>query len=102
MEKGACMRCVRLAMVMAVLLPAAARAEPIPVTVASAEGGFKIRGMVVDSALNLGTIVMPSVSSVGDLLISGFRTNQDVIVSFMLEGLGRFDTLRLEVFNPSG
>ena len=40
--------------------------------------------------------------SVGDILIAGFRTNTDVVVSFMLEGLGRFDTLRLEVFNPSG
>jgi hypothetical protein len=89
-------------MVMAVLIPAAARAEPIPVTVASTEGGFQISGIVAQSALNLGTIVMPSAGSVGDLLIAGFRTNTDVVVSFMLEGLGRFDTLRLEVFNPSG
>jgi hypothetical protein len=96
------MRCVRLMMVMAVLLPAAARADPIPVSAASTEGGFKISGVVADSALNLGTIVMPSVGSVGNLLISGYRTNTDVVVSFMLEGLGRFDTLRLEVFNPSG
>jgi hypothetical protein len=89
-------------MVLGVLLPAAARAEPIPVSLASGDGGFKISGIVADTALNLGTIVMPSVGSVGNLLITGYRTNTDVVVSFMLEGLGRFDTLRLEVFNPSG
>jgi hypothetical protein len=96
------MRCVRLAVAMAVLIPGVARAEPIPVTVASTESGFAIKGISADTMLDLGTIVMPSVSSVGDLIISGFRTNTDVVVSFMLEGLGKFDTLRLEVFNPAG
>ncbi|HEY7497941.1 MAG TPA: VPLPA-CTERM sorting domain-containing protein [Vicinamibacterales bacterium] len=87
-------------MLIAVLIPAAARAEPI--TVASTEGGFRINGIVADSSINLGTIRMPSVGAVGDVLISGYRTNNDVVVTFLLEGLGRFDTLRLEVFNPSG
>jgi hypothetical protein len=96
------MRCVRLALVVAVLVPAVARGEPIPVTTASTVNGFAMKGVAVDSAISLGTVVMPRVSSVGDILISGFRTNTDVVVSFMLESLGTFDTLRLELFNPVG
>jgi len=54
------------------------------------------------AALDLGTVMLPNVSSVGSILISGLRWNSDVVVSFMLEGLGRFDTLKLEVLNPVG
>jgi hypothetical protein len=54
------------------------------------------------STINLGTIVMPNVNAIGDILLSGFRTNTDVVVSFVLEGIGAFDTLKLEVFNPWG
>ena len=44
---------------------------------------------------------MPSAGSVGTLLFAGF-VRTDVMVAFMLEGLGRFDTLVLEVLNPAG
>ena len=54
------------------------------------------------AALDLGTVTLPTVSSVGNLLISGLTWNSDTVVSFMLEGLGRFDTLKLEVLNPAG
>jgi hypothetical protein len=84
------------------LAPVAARADPIPLSVASSENGFRMTGATVGSAIDLGTVLMPSVGSVGDILISGFRNNTDVVVSFMLESLGNFDTLRLELFNPPG
>jgi hypothetical protein len=51
--------------------------------------------------LDLGTISMPGVEAVGMIFISGLRP-QDVLVSFMLEGIGQFDSLRLELFNPTG
>jgi hypothetical protein len=92
-----------VALVFAALVPAAARGEPIPVSVASSSGGFSQSGATLTQAvLDLGTVRMPSVSSVGTFLISGLSWNSDVLVSFMLEGLGRFDTLRLEVLNPAG
>jgi hypothetical protein len=73
--------------------------------VASAVGGFSQQGTLATpaspGALNLGTIMMPSAGSVGTLLFAGLART-DVAVSFMLEGLGRFDTLILEVFNPTG
>ena len=97
------MRRVWLAVVLAALLPSAARGEPIPVSVASASGGFSQQGMTLTGgALSLGTVRMPTVNSVGTFLIGGQHTNTDVVVSFMLAGLGRFNTLQLEVLNPVG
>jgi hypothetical protein len=97
------MKCVRLAFALAVLLPVAARADPISVSVASASGGFSQTGAVSGSGtLSLGTIVLPSVSSVGTLLIAAPISPTDVVVSFMLEGAITFDALRLELFDPSG
>ena len=97
------MRRVWLAVVFAALLPSAARGEPIPISVASAVGGFAQQGTTLtDGALSLGRVRMPTVDTVGTFLIAGLRTNTDVVVSFMLEGLGRFNTLQLEVLNPVG
>jgi len=97
------MRALCVALAFAALVPAAARGEPISVSVAASSGGFSTSGMTLTkAALDLGTVMLPNVSSVGNLLISGLEWNSDVLVSFMLEGLGRFDTLRLEVLNPAG
>jgi hypothetical protein len=92
-----------VALAFAALVPATARGEPISVKVASSSGGFTATGLTVTmAALDLGTIVLPNVSSVGNILISGLKWNADIVTTFMLEGLGRFDTLRLEVLNPAG
>ena len=96
------MRAVCVAFALAALVPATARGEPISVSVASS-AGFSTTGVTLTkAALDLGTIVMPSVSSVGDIMISGLKWNANTVATFMLEGLGRFDTLRLEVLNPAG
>jgi hypothetical protein len=96
------MRRVFVAMVAALVLPAAARAEPIPITVASSANGFALQGATVGSVIDLGTIMMPNVASIGNILMSGFRTNSNELVTFMVEGLNRYDTLKFELFNPSG
>lgn len=96
------MRVACLALMVSVVVPLAARAEPIPISVSSGLNGFSMTGASAGSTIDLGTIVMPNVSAIGDIMLSGFRTNTDVVVSFMLEGIGAFDTLRLEVFNPWG
>src|SRR5262245_58903110 len=109
MKKGAVMRCVRPALAMgivcamAVLVPASARGEPISVSTASSTSGFAQQGGTMDPAmLSLGTVFLPSVDSVGTLLFSGPMIASDVVVSFMLEGLGSFNTLRLELLDPKG
>ena len=96
------MRVACLALVVSVMLPAAARADPIPISVSSGLNGFSMTGASSGSTIDLGTIVLPNVNAIGDIMLSGFRTNTDVVVSFVLEGIGAFDTLRLEVFNPWG
>lgn len=96
------MRVACLALLASVMLPAAARADPIPISVSSGLNGFAMTGASAGSTIDLGTIVLPNVNAVGDIMLSGFRTNQDVVVSFVLEGIGAFDTLRLELFNPWG
>jgi PEP-CTERM motif len=102
-ERRLPMKCVRLALVLAVLAPAAARAEPISVSVASAGGGFSQSGTVLGHhTMDLGTISLASASSVGTLLITGPMSASNVVVSFMLEGISSFDTLRLELLDPSG
>jgi len=96
------MRVASLALLVSILLPSAARAEPIPISLSAAVQGFTMTGATGGSTINLGTIAMPNVNAIGDVMLSGFRTNQDVVVSFVLEGLGAFNTLRLELFNPWG
>jgi hypothetical protein len=96
------MRAACVVLMLGVLAPAAARAEPIPISISTAAQGFAMTGASAGSSIDLGTIAMPTVASVGDIMLSGFRTNRDVVVSFVLEGLGKFDTLRLELFNPWG
>jgi len=96
------MRRVLAALVVAMAIPVAARAEPIPITVASSANGFALQGATLGSVIDLGTIVMPNVAAVGNILMSGFRTNTNELVTFMVEGLGAFNTLKLELFNPPG
>jgi hypothetical protein len=75
------MKCVRLACALAVLLPAAARAEPISVNAGSASGGFSQTG--------------------GTLLVSAPISPSNVVVSFMLEGVMSLEAARLELGNAT-
>lgn len=95
------MRKVALALALTALLPAAARAEPVSVNVQSAEGGFTQSGSTTISAdsINLGVIEMSSSGS-GTLLVDGLQTWTNYTVSFLLEGSGDWDALRVEVLDP--
>jgi PEP-CTERM motif-containing protein len=100
-EKGVCMRRVSLALALAALLPVAARADPVSMTVQTASGGFSQSGAIVTQrTLSLGTINMSGVDSVGLVAVSGLHTWVNYPVSFLLEGLGSFDSLRIEILDP--
>ena len=91
--------CVTLAL--AALLPVAARAEPIGVSVESATSGFAQTGTVIDGdMLDLGTISMAGNNESGVLLINGMRTWVDYNVVFTLEGIGDATRLRMEILDP--
>ena len=95
------MRKVSWALALAALMPAAAGAEPVTVSINSAVGGFTQTGTTFGSyTINLGTITMPSAGTDGTLFFSGLTANRNYTVSFMLEGIDSWDSLRAEVLDP--
>ncbi len=101
-DKGASMRAVCVALVFAVLVPAAARGEPISVTTASAAGGFSQQGTSVTPRC-----VEPRHDQDAERRICRhialrrlrpYRRHRGLHA----RGTGRFDTLVLEVLNPAG
>jgi hypothetical protein len=95
------MRRVSVALALAALLPAAARAEPITVSVESSSGGFTQTGSSAGSGLDFGAIVMPA-GAEGMLKVGGLDTWVDYTVSFTLVGTTEFNNLRAEILDFSG
>jgi hypothetical protein len=92
---------VSLALALAALMPATARAEPVSIAVHSASGGFTQAGAVLGpQSMNLGTIEMPGAQSAALMMVSGLPTWENHCVSFLLGGLGGFDTLKVEILVP--
>lgn len=91
--------CVTVAL--AALLPVAARAEPIGVSVESGTSGFSQTGTTIGGqTIDLGTVTMVGSGDSGLLLINGLRTWSNYNVSFTLEGIGSATTLRMEILDP--
>jgi hypothetical protein len=83
------------------LVPAAARAEPIAISLESGTGGFSAGSTATtgSSVIDLGTIVMPG-GSVGTFLIDGLRSGVDYAVSLTISGMTGWDTLQAEILDP--
>jgi len=84
-----------------VLLPVAARAEPISVSLESSGGGFVQETPWSPGwfSLDLGDLSMPAGSS-ATFLIDGLRFGSDYAVSFMVTGMDGWDALTAEVLDP--
>ena len=85
-------------------LPAAARAEPIEISLQSSSGGFSGGDDAATSgrfSIDLGTVDMPA-GSVGTFLIDGLKAGSDYTVSLAVTGISDWDDLRLEVLDPIG
>ncbi len=94
------MRRVSLALALAALIPATARAEPVSIGVQSSSGGFSQSGTIVGSdAIGLGTMEMGPGSS-AMVAVGGLTVWQNYSVSFLLTGLGLWNTLRVEILDP--
>lgn len=94
------MRNLSWALGLVALLPVAAGAEPVTVSVNSADGGFTQTGTNIGSyTIDLGTITMPSGAD-GTLFFSGLTAKRNYTVTFMLEGIDSWDSLRAEVLDP--
>jgi hypothetical protein len=86
---------------LAALIPATARAEPVSIAVQSASGGFTQTGTVLGlQSIALGTIEMPTAGSAAMVMVSGLSVWQNYSVSFLLAGLGAWNTLRVEILDP--
>jgi hypothetical protein len=86
---------------LAALLPVAARAEPISVSVESSTGGFSQTGTTLGYRLiDLGSVTMSGAGSSGLILMDGLRTWSNYNVTFSLEGIGNATTLRVEILDP--
>ena len=96
------MRRVCGALALAALLPVAARAEPIGVSVQSSTGGFSQTGTAYDGyrMIDLGTVTMTGAGSTGLILMDGLRTWSNYNVTFSLEGIGDATSLRVEILDP--
>jgi hypothetical protein len=96
------MRRVCGALALAALLPVAARADPISVSVQSSTGGFTQTGTTYDGyrLIDLGSVTMTGAGSSGLILMDGLRTWSNYNVTFSLEGIGSATTLRVEILDP--
>jgi len=94
------MRRVCVTVALAALLPVAARAEPISVSVQSGSG-FSQSGTVIDDGfIDLGAISFAGNNESGVLLVNGLRTWVNYNVAFSLDGIGDATTLRMEILDP--
>ncbi len=100
------MRALGVALVLscaALIAPAAARADPITVSVNSTSGGATT-GVLASESLNLdfGTITLAPGSSTMKT-VSGLQANKNYTVTFTVDGnlgLKPWDTLTLEILDP--
>jgi len=84
------------------LLPTAARAEPISISVESSSGGFSGGASATTGwfSIDLGTVVMPAGGAVGTFLIDGLKAGSDYTVSMVISGISGWDSLRAEILDP--
>jgi hypothetical protein len=96
------MKRLSVILALAMLVPAAALAEPITISVESATGGFSGGGdaVVSSSTIDLGMVEMPA-GSVGTFLIDGLQAGVNYATSFVITGMNGWDTLQAEILDPA-
>ncbi len=95
------MKQVWVILAVGMLLPVAARAEPIAISLDSSAGGFSSGTTATTGSrvIDLGTVVMPG-GSVGTFAIDGLRSGVDYAVSLTISGMTGWDTLQAEILDP--
>ena len=94
---------VILILAAAVLVPAAARAEPVSVNLQSSTGGFAEGEPAITTSgfnINLGTLFLPTAGSSATFLIDGLKAGSDYTVAFDLTGISGWSTFHAEVLDP--
>jgi len=90
-----------VALALSVAMPAAARAEPVSISLQSAAGGATGSGVAIDGfSIDLGTVVLPTTDAFATFAIDGLRAGSDYTVTLAIAGVVNWDTLRAEVLDP--
>jgi hypothetical protein len=92
-----------VALALSAAVPAAARAEPVSITLQSATGGAieGESGVAVDGfSIDLGTMFLPTAGASATFAIDGLRAGSDYTVTLAIAGGSNWDTLRAEVLDP--
>jgi hypothetical protein len=93
------------ALVLAILLPVAAHADPVSVTLQSSTGGFSADPSAPSTgwfSVDLGALVLKNTASSGTFLISGLAPGSDYTTTVSLSSPSPMDTLRLQILDPLG
>ena len=92
-----------VALALTVALPAAARGEPVSLSLQSVAGGATggDSGVAVDGfSIDLGTMYLPTSGSSAIFAVDGLRAASDYTVTFAVSGLSAGSTLQAEVLDP--
>ena len=97
-------RCLAAAAAAVMLVPAALAAEPVTLSVHSAEGtgtATVTSGTLTGSTLNLGEVTLPSDGSAVLIEVTGLTANQNYLAEITIFGsTSAWNTLRAEVLDP--
>lgn len=91
------------ALILALVIPLSAQAEPITVSLQSATSGFGPTSVTTSgSSIDLGGLLLADGGSSGTFFFSGLTPGVDYTVTFDLSGIAAVEGLRLEIFDPTG
>lgn len=95
---------VLVACALAMLIPVAARGEPISIALESTSGGASLSGgLSADGTLiDLGSLYLPDSDASATLFFSGAKAWRDYSMTLDVTGMTGVDALRFEVLDPLG
>lgn len=95
---------VFLTCVLAMLIPVAARGEPISVNLQSSSGGASQSGdlTAAGTTIDLGTLFLPGGDSSATFFFSDARAWRNYTLTFDIAGMSGVEAIRLEILDPLG
>jgi hypothetical protein len=93
-----------LAFAFAAAVPAAARAEPVSITLESSSGGFAEAESGITTGgftINLGTLFMTAAGASATYVIDGLKAGSDYTVTFAVTGISGWSTFNAEVLDAA-
>ena len=95
---------VFVACALAMLIPVAARGEPISIALESTSGGASLSGDITAAGtlIDLGTLYLPGGDASATFFFNDARAGRNYSLTFDVGGMNGIEALRLEVLDPLG